>query len=70
MSYPRVNFLNSGASPWRRVKRTVMVATAFTLPVAVWSAAGPQPQTAYAEAPAAAVTRTVGAGQDSYAPIV
>jgi Do/DeqQ family serine protease len=57
---------------WRRLKRTVIAATAFTVPVAVWSAAAPQPREALAAAPApvAAEARTIGAGQDSYAPIV
>ena len=72
MSYPRIDIVNVGpkVSRWGRVKRTVLVATAFTLPVAVWGAAGQQPENAFAEAPAAAVARTIGGGQDSYAPIV
>jgi Do/DeqQ family serine protease len=38
----------------------------------VWSASGEQPETALAAdaAPAAAAARTIGAGQDSYAPVV
>ena len=66
-------------SPWRRFKQAAALATALTLPVAVWSASGPQPASALepaaaaaaaAAAPAAALARTIGAGQDSYAPIV
>ncbi len=62
----------SRASAWRRVKRSAILATALTLPVAVWSASGPQPASALSPAAAApaALARTVGAGQDSYAPIV
>jgi Do/DeqQ family serine protease len=72
VSDPRNDIVNIGpqASRWRRFKRSVLVAAAFTLPVAVWGAAGDQPRSAFAEAPAAAEARTVGAGQDSYAPVV
>jgi serine protease Do len=72
VSEPRIDIVNHGPqmSRWRRFKRSALVAAAFTLPVAVWGAAGDQPQSAFAEAPAAAAARTVGAGQDSYAPIV
>ena len=49
-----------------------MAVTAFTLPVAVWSAAGPQPADAvaasvHAAAPAEAAARVVGGGQDEVA---
>jgi Do/DeqQ family serine protease len=68
----RIDNVNIGPHPsrWRRFQRSVLVAVAFTLPVAAWGVAGDQPQGAYAAAPAAAVTRVVGAGQDSYAPVV
>jgi Do/DeqQ family serine protease len=59
--------INPGVSRWRRVKRTVLVATAFTLPVAAWSVGGQQPDTAFAATPPA-IARA--AGQDSYAPVV
>ena len=59
--------INRGASRWRRVKRTVLVATAFTLPVAAWGVVGQQPGNALAAA-APAISRA--AGQDSYAPVV
>jgi Do/DeqQ family serine protease len=50
----------------------VLVAAAFTLPVAVWGSVAQQPEHALAAAaePVAAAARTVGGGQDSYAPIV
>ena len=55
------------ASRWRRVKRTALVATAFTLPVAAWGVAEQQLDSALA-APAPTVVRE--AGQDTYAPVV
>jgi Do/DeqQ family serine protease len=63
-------------STWRRIRRTLAVATALSLPVALWSATGSQTPAALAAAPvpvaapASASDRVVGAGQDSYAPIV
>ena len=82
MDYPRTNIVDSRqAEPrWRRLGRTLLVATAFTLPVAVWSAISGEPRdavavavpgvTAPAAAPEGATARTLGAGQDSYAPVV
>jgi Do/DeqQ family serine protease len=80
VNYPRIDNIDTGRpeSRWRRLRRTLVVATAFTLPVAVWSAAGPQPQDALAAAvapvsvaaPESAAARVVGGGEDSYAPVV
>ena len=73
MDYPQVKIVDVGphASRWRRLKRTVLVATVFTLPVAAWGVAAQQPNSALAGiAPAATATRIVGPGQDTYAPVV
>ena len=74
MDYPRDNNTKTGqaGSRWRRLGPTLLAATAFTLPLAVWNAAGPQAHDAFAavSAPAGAEARVVGAGEDSYAPVV
>jgi Do/DeqQ family serine protease len=77
VNHPRIDNLDTGrpGSTWRRLRQTLVAVTAFTLPVAVWSAAGPQPHEAVAApmaaaAPAEAAARVVGGGQDSYAPVV
>ena len=78
MNYSPIDNLSADrpVSMWRRVRRTLAIATVFSLPVALWSATGSQPHAAAAAAPAAlaapatAAERVVGAGQDSYAPIV
>ncbi len=61
-----------GEGVWHRLKRTVVLATVLTLPVAVWGTAGQQPQPALAASNDVVVaeSRVVGAGQDSYAPVV
>ena len=46
MSYPRLDMVDIGGRPpsrRRRLTRTLLIATAFTLPVAAWSAAGANP---------------------------
>ena len=55
---------------WPRLKRTVLAATALILPVTAWGVAGQRLDSALAATPAAAVTRVVGPGQDTYAPVV
>lgn len=73
VDYRQIKIVDIGprASRWRRLKRTVLVATAFTLPVAVWGVAGQQPNSALAAATSpAAISRVVGAGEDTYAPVV
>ena len=54
-----------------RIKRTLLVATAFTLPVAAWGVATEQPYSALAATAAPPpISRDAGAGQDTYAPVV
>ncbi len=75
MNYPRIDIIDIGRRPSRRrLKRTLLVATAFTLPIAAWGAGGAQLDQAFASgnAPAAATgsAPVTAAAPLSYAPVV
>ena len=73
MDYPHIKIVDvrPRASRWRRLQRTVLVATAFTLPVAAWGIGGQQPNSALAAGTSpSANSRVVGSGDDTYAPVV
>jgi Do/DeqQ family serine protease len=69
VDYRRINIIDTTprAARLRRFKRTVLVAAAFTLPVAAWGTATQQPDAAQATTRAAIST---AAGDDSYASVV
>lgn len=73
MDYPHIKLVDVGprASRWRRLQRTVLVATACSLPIAAWGIGGQQPNSALAAATSpSAISRVVGSGEDTYAPVV
>ena len=73
MNYPRINIIGIGRRlSRRRLERTLLIATAFTLPVAAWGVGSTQLQEAFADAPAAVgAAAPVGtAAPLSYAPVV
>ena len=73
MDYPQIKLVDVGprASRWRRLQRTVLVATACSLPIAAWGIGEQQTNRALAAAASpSAISRVVGSGEDTYAPVV